>query len=177
MRNIFYATVTGIYSISVFIKTACNNKIQVTPCKNSRNTCTRPSHVDFQHQIEEINKTLHELDLKFTNNNTMVNFLKQENKRLTDLVHTLQNSLSTPTLTTELPTISSRQISHTSTSIKKKYDNTLSLSKSPTASTRSSISCSSKSIRQPDNSIINHSFNKNSKIYDSNNSNNNSIRY
>ena len=66
---------------------ASNNNIQVTPCKNSKDICTLPSHSDLQQQIDSIKNTIHEINIKCTNSDTMMNFLKQENLRLTQLIH------------------------------------------------------------------------------------------
>lgn len=69
--------------------------------KHSESIGLIPSHTELQRQIDEINKCLNELKLLCTNNNTIINHLKFENQRLTELVYSMQNSAS---MTSGLPT-------------------------------------------------------------------------
>lgn len=63
-------------------------------------TCSIPAHLDLQHQIDKANGTMNELQIAIANNNTIVNFLKQENQRLAgqiqELLHFYRFSTSTP---------------------------------------------------------------------------------
>ena len=60
--------------------------------KYNESTCNIPSHNNLQQQIDKIKSTLEEMQIQCTNNNILLNFLKQENQRLTRLVYNLQNA-------------------------------------------------------------------------------------
>ena len=64
--------------------------------------CKIPSHTDFQQNLDKLNRGLEELKILCANNNTQVNFLKAENKRLTELVYNLQAKLDSTKISTSL---------------------------------------------------------------------------
>ena len=63
--------------------------------KDNMTTCDIPSHANLQQQIDKINSTLHELHIQCNNNNTMLNFLKQENQRLVGSLQQIPSSTKT----------------------------------------------------------------------------------
>ena len=75
--------------------------INKTNC--NENTCDIPSHNNLQQQKDKIKSILDEMQIQCTNNNVLLNFLKQENQRLTGLVYNLQHAHYSLTSLRETP--------------------------------------------------------------------------
>ena len=69
--------------------------------KGKTSTCDIPSHINMQQQLDKFKSTMDELQIQYTNNTTLLNFLKQENHRLTGIVYNLQTAHHTTTTSRE----------------------------------------------------------------------------
>ena len=156
-------------------------------------TCNIPAHLDLQQQIDKINETINELNITLANNNTTVNFLKQENQRLAGYIYELQNFHCSSSLNSEI--FQNRQVNIPSQSSKYNNlvnfnNNTLFNNKNLNLTSNNNNNCNdnliSNQISSQDNNnfsnIIlnsNHSNNNNNNIIlksnHSSNNNNNSI--